>query len=87
LLYYGGVMLLLVPRAIGESYFATGRVLYGVLPVLLSAALLIVTGWLWTSSGSSTELRKSIANSFCWAVGAVVTFWITLIIIARFRGQ
>lgn len=84
-LYYGTGMLLVVPGFPGESYFALKRMLYGVLPTLLSAALLLASGWLWTRSGSGINLRKAVANSFSLAVGAVVLFWIGLLVIASIR--
>ncbi len=85
LLYYGTTMLLLVPGYPGETFFAAKRMLYGGLPTLLSAALLVSAGWLWTRSGSAVSLRKAIANSFSWALGAVVLFWIGLLIVAGIR--
>ncbi|MBZ5580369.1 MAG: hypothetical protein LAP40_27765 [Acidobacteriia bacterium] len=85
LLYYGGTMLLLVPGYPGESYFAAKRMLYGALPTLLSAGFLVSAGWLWTRSGSTISLKKAIANSFSWAVGAVTLFWLVLVIIAGIR--
>lgn len=78
-------MLLVVPGYPGESYFAAKRMLYGILPTLLSVALLFTVGWLWTRSGSSVGLGKSIVNSFSRAVGSLVLFWIGLMIIGGIR--
>jgi hypothetical protein len=84
-LYYGSGMLLIVPGYPGESYFAAKRMLYGILPTLLSAVLLVSAGWFWTRSGSTVSLRKAIANSFSWAVAAVLLFWLGPLIVAGIR--
>lgn len=84
-LYYGSGMLLLFPATPGEGYFAAWRILYGVLPTLLSAVLLVVVGWLWTRTGSAVGLERAIGNSFSWAIGAVLLFWIGVLIIAGIR--
>ena len=78
-------MLLVMPGYPGESYFAVERILYGILPSLLSAALLATVGWLWVRSGSSVTLKKAIGRSFSFAVAAVLLFWIGLIIMADLR--
>jgi hypothetical protein len=49
-LYYGGVMLLLVPGYAGEFYLSWGRLTYGVLPILLSIGLLRLSVWFWKAS-------------------------------------
>ena len=85
LLYFGSGMLMVVQGYPGEGYFAPRRILYGVLPTILSAALLVSVGWLWTRSDSAVSLRKAIANSFAWALGAIGLFWIGLLIVASFR--
>lgn len=41
LLCYSVVSLLLAPRALGEAYLASGRLLYGVLPTVLGLGSLI----------------------------------------------
>ena len=84
-LYYGTFMLLLAPGNPGESYFAAKRMLYGIPSTLSSIALLLATAWLWTRSGSAISLRKAIANSFSWAVGTLILFWIVVLIIASVR--
>ena len=84
-LYYGSGMLLVVPGYPGESHFAAKRMLYGILPTLLSAGLLASAGWFWARSGSAVTLTKAIANSFSWAIAAVALFWIALMIIGGIR--
>jgi hypothetical protein len=84
-LYYGSGMLLVVPGYPGESYLVAKRMGYGILPILLSAALLTSAGWLWGRSSGTVSIRKAIANSFSWAVGAVILFWIGLLIVASIR--
>lgn len=84
-LYAGAVMLLFVPGYPGESYFAPKRMLYGIPPTLLSIILLVTVGWLWTRSGSTISLRRAIANSFSWAIGALVLLGIILATIGGIR--
>jgi ABC-type transport system involved in cytochrome bd biosynthesis fused ATPase/permease subunit len=71
LLYFGWGMLLVVPGYPGERYLASARILYGVISVLASAALLTTTGWLWRRSGAS--------------VSVIILFWIGLLIVAGIR--
>jgi len=88
LLYYGSGMLLLVPGNIGESYLRSlfaGRFLYGVVPTLASAVLLVIVGWLWDRSKGSADPVTAIGRTFAWAGGAVVLFWIGLMIVAGIR--
>ena len=80
-LYAGTVMLLFVPGYPGETYFAPKRMLYGIPPTVLSIALLVTAAWLWTRSGSSTSLRKAIANSFSLALGILLLLGIVLLIV------
>jgi hypothetical protein len=84
LLYFGSGMLLVVPSIPGH-YFDLKLLLYGVLPIVLSATLLATVGWLWTRSGGSLNLGKAIGRSFSFAIAAVLLFWIGLIIIADLR--
>ena len=85
LLYYGTAELFFVPRHLHDSYFTPARVLYGVLPTLLSSALLTSVGWLWARSHGSTNFRRPIIAAFRWAIGAVFLFWVGLIIVADLR--
>jgi hypothetical protein len=88
LLYYGSGMLLLVPGDVGESYLRSlfaGRLLYGVLPTLASAVLLVIVGWLWDRSKGSADPVIAIGRTFAWAGGAVAVFWIGLMIVAGIR--
>lgn len=84
LLYYGTTMLFLVPASPGH-YFDQNLLLYGILPTLLSVALLVTVGWLWVRTGGSVFLGKAIGRSFSLAVAAIVHFWIGLIIMADLR--
>ncbi len=78
-------MLLLVPSIPGH-YFDLKLLMYGVLPTLLSAALLLTVGWLWTRSNRSIRLGRAIGQSFSFAIAAVLLFWIGLIILADIRN-
>jgi ABC-type dipeptide/oligopeptide/nickel transport system permease component len=83
LLYYGSAMLFLVPGDPYESYWQsmfTGRFVYGILPALASVILLMFVGWLWDRSSGSLDLGKTIGRAFLFAVGAIVLFWIGMII-------
>jgi len=85
LLYFGTGMLLLVPGFPGESYFTSGRMIYGAVPTMSSAALLVLAGWLWSRAVGDTEWSKFVGKAFSWAIAAVVVFWIGLIIISQFQ--
>ena len=88
LLYYGSAMLLLVPGDVGESYLKSlfsWRFLYGVVPTLASAVLLVVVGWLWDRSKGSADPVIAIGKTFACAGGAVALFWIGLMIVAGIR--
>lgn len=84
LLYYGTTMLFFVPAQPGH-YFDLNLVIYGMLPTLTSAALLVAVGWLWVRSGSSLTLKKAIGRSFSLAIAGILIFWIGLIIMADLR--
>lgn len=88
LLYYGSGMLLLVPGDPGESYLKSlfaGRFLYGVLPTLASAILLVIVGWLLDRSKGSADPVTAIGRTFACAGGAIALFWMGLIIVADIR--
>jgi hypothetical protein len=85
----GSAMLLLVPGYPGESYIKSlvqGRFLYGVVPTLASAVLLVMVGWLWDRSNDSPDPVKSIGKSFAYAGGAIALFWIGMLIVAGVRN-
>jgi uncharacterized membrane protein YidH (DUF202 family) len=77
-------MLLLVPGYPGENYFAAKRILFGVLPTMASVAILVLAAWLWSRSREAVNLGKSIVALFLSAIGAIVLFWIVVIIRASF---
>ena len=83
-LYFGTFWLFVMPR-FGEGYFTFERMLSGVGLTLLSAVLLVTVGWLWTRSRSAVSLGKAVANSFSWAGGAGMLFWLALLIMAGIR--
>jgi hypothetical protein len=86
LFYMGTTMLFLVPGDPGENYFRSliaGRFLYGVLPTVSSALLMALIGWLW--AGSHGDTRRSIKLTYWFVAGAVLLFWIGLIIRADLR--
>lgn len=83
LLYYGGVMLLLVPGAPHEGYFERNRVFYGVVPFLVSVFLLVVVGLLSAgSSDRSGSAGGSVVSTFSYAITAVVLFHIGIMVLA-----
>jgi len=80
-------MLLLVPGYSGEHYLARNRVVYGVLPTLLSFSLLTSAAWLWKRSGESGTLSTYVQRAFLGAVGLLLLFWFGLIVVAHLRGM
>jgi hypothetical protein len=86
LFYWGATMLFFVPGDPGENYFKSligGRFLYGVLPTLSSALLMTLICWLW--SGSHGDTRRSIKLTYLFVAGAVLLFWIGLVVRADLR--
>ncbi len=85
LLYYGSVMLFLVPGSPHEAYFQRNRVIFGVLPVLLSLGLLVAVGRV--SKGLANErrsVRGGIVNLFAYAIVAVVVVHLGIMVLAGF---
>lgn len=85
MLYFGTGMLFVVPGYPGEGYFVTKRILYGLLPTISSAGLLVAVGWLWGRSSKPEEYVRYVKRSFLYAIAAISLFWLGLIIIADFR--
>jgi len=84
LLHYGTGTLFLVPGDPGESYIKSlfaGRFLFGVVPTLASAVLLVIVGWLWDRSNGSTNLRGTIATTLSLSVAATLVGWIGVMIV------
>jgi len=46
LLYYGGVMLFLVPGDVGEKFLSPSRVAYGLIPFMAGLALGFLALWI-----------------------------------------
>jgi hypothetical protein len=86
-LYYGTGMMLVIPGYPGEHYLSWGRILYGVVPTILSAGFLALAGWFWSRSGGSASLGTYVKRAFQGALGAVVLFWLGLIVIAHLEGR
>jgi hypothetical protein len=86
-LYFGNGMLLLMPGDPyhREPYFDRTRVIYGVLPFLLSVALSIAVGFLWARAPNWDKVKRAIGIAFSCAVAAVLLFWAGLIIRADLR--
>jgi hypothetical protein len=84
-LYFGTGMLFVVPGYPGEGYFVRKRILYGLLPTMSSAGLLVAVGWLWDRSSKPEDCGKYVKRSFLYAMAAISLFWLGLIIIADFR--
>ena len=80
-------MLLLMPGYPGEHYLTRGRVLYGVIPIVLSLSLMSVAGWFWSRTGGPASLSTYIQRAFLAALGAVVVFWVGLIVVAHLQGR
>jgi hypothetical protein len=87
-LYVGPTTLLFLPPGNGEhSYWDWSRVVYGVLPTILSAGLIVLAGWLWSRGIGHASLGEYISYAFSAVVGGLVLFWIVLIIIAHLLGR
>jgi len=86
-LYFGTGMLLVVPGYPGERFLSWPRAVYGVAPTLLSAVLLALAGWLWSRSGGPATLSTYIKRAFQGAIGAVVLFWVGLVVVAHLTGR
>jgi hypothetical protein len=90
LLYYGTTMLFLVPGNPYESYWKSmfeGRFVYGVVPALASAILLAAVGWIWDRTSGSANLLMAVGRSFLLAWGAILLFWVAIIVIAMGKGS
>ena len=86
LAYFGVTMLLFVPVYRGDSYLKTlflVRVLYGIIPAACGVALLVTVGWLWDRSNGSRDLSKAINRSLSFGVGAILLFWLVVILLRR----
>ncbi len=82
-------MLLLVPGDPGESYWKSlfsGRFVYGVLPLIASAILLALVGWLWARFSATLTVRRALGWTFSLAASAIVLFWAVLIILVDIRN-
>jgi hypothetical protein len=82
----GTTMLFLVPGDVGENYLkslVTGRFRWGVLPTISSALLMVLIGWLWNGSRGT---RRTTKAAYLLAAGAVLLFWLGLIIVADIRN-
>jgi hypothetical protein len=86
-LYFGTGMMLVVPGYPGERYLSWGIVAYGIAPTVLSLGLLILAGWFWSRAGGPATLGTYVRRAFVGAAGAVVLFWIGLIVIAHLQGR
>ena len=83
-------MLFLVPGYPGESYWKSmfaERFLYGVLPAVASIILLVIVGWLWNRSSGSPGVVIAISSSVLLAWGAILLFWIVIVVIAARNGS
>src|ERR1043166_4205902 len=84
LLSYGSAMVLFVPGARGR-YFDANLVMYGFVPLVLSASLFAVVGVLsarWKQSGS---VARSIATTLSFGVCTVVLFCVAMGLIGSLR--
>lgn len=82
----GTTMLFLVPGDVGENYLKSlvrGRFRWGVLPTVTSTLLMPLIGWLWNGA---REMRRSTKIAYMLASGAVLLFWLGLIIVADIRN-
>jgi hypothetical protein len=84
---YSAVMTLSFPMDRGESFLNSFRVIYGIVPALLSVGLPIAAGWLWSRSGAPESAEIYIKRAFVATVGAVVLFFVCVVVIGRLTGQ
>ncbi len=87
-LYIGPTTLLLLPPGNDEQIYWDGfRVAYGVLPTIAGAGLIVLAAWLWSRGVGHGSLRTYLGSAFSAVVGALVLFWIVLIVIAHLTGR
>jgi hypothetical protein len=58
-------MLFLIPGNPGERYIKSlfgGRFLFGVVPTLASAVLVVIVGWIWDRSNGSGNVKATIGT-------------------------
>ena len=84
--YIGPTTLLFLPPGNEDVYWDSGRVVYGVLPTILGAGLVVLAGWLWSRGDGRASLVRYLGNAFSAVVGALVLFWVVLIVIAHIRS-
>jgi hypothetical protein len=85
-LYMGPTILLWVPPGDGEPYWSRQLALYGVLPTVLSAGLIVLTGYLWSRGSGHASLSANLGNAFNAVLGGLVLVWIVLILIYHLKG-
>jgi uncharacterized membrane protein YidH (DUF202 family) len=77
---YGAAMAFFVPGYIGESYFSKGRLLLGVLLLLMAVAVLSMAGWFFFRSAYSlksprrTTLPTVIGYCFVGSIGMILLY-------------
>jgi hypothetical protein len=81
LLAYGSAMMLFVPGTLGH-YFDRNLVLYGLVPVVLSAALLGTVGVLWVKQTNASSIATAIAKTISLGVATVWLFYIVMGLVA-----
>jgi hypothetical protein len=86
LMSYGSAMVFFVPGTPGHP-FDRSRILFGVLPLFLSTALLVAVGVLREKSKGSDRFMKSIANSIALGVSSVVLLYVAMGLVADLRQK
>jgi hypothetical protein len=77
LLAYGVAMAFFVPGYPGESYFQKNRLLYGVLPSVISVVVLGIAGWFFFRSSKSLQrptLTTLIGYCFVGSIGMILLY-------------
>jgi hypothetical protein len=75
---YGAVSL-----AMGER--GPALVVYGLIPTLLSLAVLAAGGRLWSRSGNQAPLGIYVGAAFLTSVGLIALIWVSSIVALHFR--
>lgn len=81
LLYYSTTMLLFVPTAFQDPYLSKNRVLFGVIPLLISSAILVLVAKLSARASGLPMSGRSIVLTLACAVVTVVAFDVSGLII------
>jgi len=85
LLYYASAMLLLVPGTPGGPYWESGRIRYGLVPLVGATVFLGSSAALWARA-DKVRFWRVMAGEIQLATVATVLIWIGLIALSK-RGS